>query len=236
MPNLIIPETIFFSTLKSILKLIRDDWNNNTDKNKTILYKSFNDVGSLERFNFYTQLQKIICTEKDDPRTFDFSLGFNMSRMTTPHCHITLPSENSGQNGLGLDQNEDEDIFDEETQTYKKTFKRRFDSSYSFTITSDNMNEVIAIYHWLRSILIQLINHLELSDLEHIRISGGDINLNSQLVPTAIFMRNINISFSYDLKVEELFSHDYINKLIFVQDPTVIPDSEVDASDSITYT
>lgn len=232
---IISPESIFIDTLKSILKIVRDDFNNNVDETKTILYRSFNTAGKLERYKFYEQLKKVIITKEDDPRKFDFHLGFNMTKIATPHCHITLPSETSSQNGLGLDQGKEDPVFDDLTKTYRDVYTRRFDSTYNFTITSDNMNETIALYHWLRSVLIQLINHLELSNLEHIRISGGDIQLNPALVPPNIAIRNISVSFSYDLSVQDLFDTEFLTKLIFHQEPTVIPDSQVDQSDSFSY-
>ena len=234
MSNIIVPEIIFFNTLKNILKYIRDDYNNASDKLNTILYRSFGDVGGLERYNFFQQLVKILITKEDDPRRFDFALGFNAQKCATPHCHITLPNENSGQNGLGLDQDDDDNIFDESIDEYKKVLVRRFDSAYNFTLTSDNSNEVVVLYHWLRSIMIQLINHLELSRLEHIVISGGDIQLNSSLVPPTIFIRNISLKFSYDLKIQELFSTEFLTKLIFEMDPAVISEQTVDESDSIS--
>lgn len=233
---IIIPETIFVQTLKSILKLVRDDFALNiADETKSILYRSFNNAGALERYAYYTQLKKVVITELDDPRVFDFAMGFNMERCATPHVHITLPSENSAQNGLSIDEGHEEEVFDDETQTYRKVFTRRYDSTYNFTITSDNSNEVVALYHFLRSILIQLINHFELSNLEHIRISGGDLQINPSLVPRNIFMRNLSVSFSYDISVQDLFDTEFVTKLIFAMQPPTIPATEIDQSDSFSY-
>lgn len=234
---IIIPEVTFFSTLKSILKIIRDDFNAHlADESKTILYRSFHDTGALERFDYYKQLKKIIITDLDSPREFDFHMGFNMEKVATPHCHITLPSENSAQNGLGLDQGHADPVFDEESQTYKNVFTRRYDATYNFTVTSDNSNEVVALYHFLKSVLTQLIDHLELSNLEHVRIGGGDLQPYQTLVPRNIFMRNISVSFSYDISVEQLFTNDFVTKLIFEMTPTILPAVEVDESDSNSYT
>lgn len=229
--GLIIPETIFFSTLKAILAFIRNDWNNNTDQTDTIIYKMFKNAGSLEKYKFYDQIRSVIITEDDNPRAFDFTLGFNTERMKIPTCHITLPSENSGQNGLGLDTFEEDTSFGQ-GQTYTRNTTRRFDCVYNFTFTSDNANETIALYQFWKVIFQKLIDHLELSNLEHIRISGGDLQLNPQIVPPTIFTRNISISFSYDLTVEELFSNDFLSKIIFDMEPPTIPNVEVDESDS----
>jgi hypothetical protein len=234
---IIIPEVTFFSTLKSILKIIRDDFNANTaDESKTILYRSFKTSGSLERYDYYTQLKKIIVTDLDDPREFDFHMGFNMQKVSTPHCHITLPSENAAPNGLGLDEGNADPVFDDLNKEYRKVFTRRYDATYNFTLTSDNSNEVVALYHFLKSVLTQLIDHLELSNLEHVRIAGGDLSINPALVPPNVFMRNISVSFSYDIQVQELFTSSFVTKLIFAMQPPTLPPAEIDESDSNSYT
>jgi len=232
-PPLIIPEVVFFNHLKTILKMIRDDYNDNlSDTTKTILYKTFYQSGALEKFSFYEQLVKILITKKDNPRTFDFSLGFNMEKSTIPHLHITLPNENSSGNGIGLDEGQYDEIFDDEAQAYHKIYTRRFDSQYNFTITSDNMNEVIVLYHFMRTIFIQMIDSMNQFGIEKIQISGRDIQLNSSLAPN-VFTRNIALSFSYEVSVQDLPAIDFITKLIFEMDPPTISDSEVDESQSL---
>ena len=62
---------------------------------------------------------------------------------------------------------------------------------------------------------------------------GGDVQLNQQLMP-GVFTRNISLRFSYDIKVEELFTTDFVTKLIFEMSPPIIGPSEVDESDSIS--
>jgi hypothetical protein len=232
---LIVPEIIFLNTLKAILNIVRTDFKNNVDETKTIIYRIVNGSGAIEKYDLYTQLKKIICTNLDDPRSLDFALGFNLEKCAVPHIHITLPSESSGPNGLGIDQGFKEDCFDEESQTYKPIYTRRFQTTYQFIITSDNSTEVIAIYHFLRALDIALISHFELSHLEHIVISGGDVNNNSSLVPRNIFMRSISLSFAYEISVEDLFSTDYVTKLIFDMQPNTIADTEIDQSDSVSY-
>ena len=231
-PPLIIPEVVFFNHLKTILKLIKDDYNDNlSDTTKSILYKTFYQSGALEKFSFYDQLVKILITKKDNPRAFDFSLGFNMEKSTIPHLHITLPNENTSNNGIGLDEGQFDEIFDDDDKTYHKIYTRRFDSQYNFSITSDNMNEVIVLYHFMRSVFIQMIDSMELFGLQQVKISGRDIQLNNQLAPN-VFVRNIALSFSYEVSVQNLNSTDFLTKLQFAMDPPTIDTSEIDESES----
>ena len=228
--SIVIPEIVFLQTLKDVLKIIRDDFANQTDETKTILYRVIGQSGALERYDFYTQLKKILITEQDDPREFDISIFFNMNRSTTPHLHITLPNESAGQNGLGIDEGNIDPVFDPYDNAYRKIFTRRFDSTYNFTITSDNSNEVVVLYHFIRAIFIILIDHFEQSNLEHIRIAGGDLNLNMQTMPK-VFLRNLSLSFSYDVNVQELFDSEYLSTFTFHQVPQIMPDVVVKIDD-----
>ena len=231
-PPLIIPEVVFFNHLKTILKMIRDDYNDNlSDTTKSILYKTFYQSGALDKFSFYEQLVKILITKKDNPRAFDFSLGFNMEKSAIPHLHITLPNENSSSNGIGLDEGQFDEIFDDDDKTYHKIYTRRFDSQYNFTITSDNMNEVIVLYHFMRTVFIQMIDSMNQFGIEKIQISGRDIQLNSSLAPN-VFVRNIALSFSYEISIQNLNAVDFLTKLKFAMDPSIIDTSEVDESES----
>ena len=233
---LIIPEVIFIKTLKAILKIVRDDFNNNIDKTKSILYRIANGSGALERYDFYTQLQKVLITDLDDPRAFDFVLGFNMNKVAVPTLHITLPSETSAPNGIGIDEGFAAEIFDDTTQAYRKVYTRRFNTTYQFVLTSNNSNEVIALYHFLRALDISLINHFELSGLQHIVISGGDVNINPALVPPNVFIRSISLNFAYEIEVQDLFTTDFVTSLIFAMNPPIIDETQVDESDSNSWT
>jgi hypothetical protein len=140
-----------------------------------------------------------------------------MKRAAIPTIHINLPSEQSKDNALGISEGFRELGLGNDPDTWKTTFNRRFAAEYNLVISSDNTNEVVLIYHIVRSMLISLFDHLNLSGLENITLSGRDLQINSELVPPHVFMRTIGMNFSYDVGAIEVFENAVINDLIFNQ-------------------
>lgn len=226
----IIPEVIILETIKNLLKLIRTDYNAQSDKSKSFLHKTLGTL-NLERYVFLTQAEKVFITNIDDPRALDVVLFFNATRAAIPTIHIVLQSEQHGGDGLGIDVGHVTPTIDPITKDVIEVYTRRFNSQLQLVTTSDNSVEVMLIYAFLKAALIPLINHLELSGLEKIQLSGNEVNINSQLVPN-VFVRQIGISYQYEMSVENFYSTLFLNNLIFHQDPLILGVVEVDQSDS----
>src|ERR1035437_5563026 len=195
-----VPELIILDQFKRVLKLIRDDYNNNiADTTRSLLYKVLAG-NSLQRYKLFEQSIAVLITTENDPRHLDINMFFNAKRAAIPTIHITLASESDKNNALGNSEGYRDPEFDDISQTYLKVFNRRYSTKYNIIITSDNSNEVILLYHFFRSILISLSPSLSLSGLENISLSGSDISINSELVPANIFIRSIGLQLAYDVE------------------------------------
>jgi len=238
-----IPEIELHNTLKAILTLIREDYESRSNKEHTLLYKI---LGSnrLQRYNLYEQGKKVFLAKEDDPRFLDVQMFFNMKRASIPTIHITLPSEQAGQDGLGIDEgyadpahDEMPSIGDPDILQTSPNYTRRFDTTYNIIITSDNTNEVILIYHLLRAILIPVFDHLNQVGIENCKIGGRDIQAYPSLVPDSIFMRGLSLSFSYQITSPGIFKQDVIQKIILDYSIEIeLPVDEDEDSSDITPT
>lgn len=238
-----IPEIELHNTLKAILTLIREDYENRSNKEHTLLYKI---LGSnrLQRYNLYEQGKKVFLAKEDDPRFLDVQMFFNMKRASIPTIHITLPSEQAGQDGLGIDEGYADPAYDEipslgdpDVLQTSPNYTRRFDTTYNIIITSDNTNEVILIYHLLRAILIPVFDHLNQVGIENCKIGGRDIQAYPSLVPDSIFMRGLSLSFSYQITSPGIFKQDIIQKIILDYSIEIeLPVDEDEDSSDITPT
>lgn len=200
-----IPEIIILDTIKKLLKTIRLDYNNNiADTTKSLLYRLLNG-NEVQRYKLFTQAEAVFITTDDNPRHLDVNLFFNAKRAGIPTIHITLPSESERNNAIGLSEGFRETIYDETDGAFIRTFNRRYGAKYNIIITSDNSNEVVLLYHFLRSVLISLNPHFNLSGLQNPKLSGGDLQINSELVPSNIFIRSIGMEFEYDVEAQDLF-------------------------------
>ena len=214
MSALVVPEIILLNSLRSLLKLIKDDFNAQTDKSKTILYRVC-EAHQLERYGFFQQAVKVfVDNSSEDSRKLDVNIFFNLQRATLPTIHITLPSEMPSQDGIGIDEGyQENDLEDEVEQQYRKVFTRRFDTRYNIVITSENSNEVVLIYHVIRALFIPMLTSLSVTGLENIKLGGGDLNLQGFLPPN-VFARNIGLTFAYEVNARDLVDFKLITNLV----------------------
>lgn len=213
--SIVTPDTILYNTIDGILKKIPDDFNKYSDKSKTILYKLTKGV-ALGDYDFYEQSKEVFFKNKDARRKIELRVGWDQTRTQLPTIYINMPSEDKGpEDGLGVDEGVDT-FFDESEETYRNIYQRSFMSRYSIVITSNIRNEVVMIYHILKSMMIPLIDHLEMSGLKNPKLSGRDLGMgDGNLVPKNIMLRTLNVEFYYNQSVEDIFDTDYIKGFIF---------------------
>lgn len=224
-----IPEAILLQTIEKSLKYIRTDYAAQTNKERSWLSKAFKDIDlKVDNYNFYDQLVNILITKgPNDPRYFEGDLMFNRKRERVPSYHITLPSESlSDGNTIGIGQTdfslvmlatEDED---EETEVENQVFTRRIQTNYNIVIMSDNSNEVVALYHLLRAILIANSFELNEKGIENLTHAGQDLQPYKELA-VQTYMRAISIGFQYQTSVPS-FTFDNVTT-----DINTIPTPEV---------
>lgn len=205
---ILIPDIIIFNTFKTVLKIIRDDYKNNlTDTTKSLLYRLLSS-NVIQRYDLFKEAVSIFINNTDDPRHFDINLQFNAKRAAIPTGHIVVNSENEKDNAINNSEGFRDPGYNDDGTTLFRTFNRRFTTKYDIIFTSDNLNEVILMYHFFKSISISLNEHFNASGLENIKLSGNSINLNSEIVPINIFAKALSISFDYDCEGQELFSNN----------------------------
>lgn len=209
MDTLIIPEIILLDAYQKALDFIRSNY----IANKSQPEKSYLGIllgnQNLERYEFLEQSRSVFITTNKDPRHILVNLFFNAQRATIPTIHITNPSEIPIHDALNLSQGFREPDFDEDEQTYTPVFNRRFKAKYNIVFTSDNINEVVFVYQIMKSMSISITEHLNLSGLENIKISGNEISLKSDIIPSNIFIKAIGIEFEYDVIAVKLSTIDY---------------------------
>lgn len=211
---IIVPEVIIKTILDNGLAFFKKDWEDQTDKTKSYLYMLLGTL-SLGTFNFYDQLVEILTRDVTDVRHLEVNYFFNTERANHPTIHITLPNENPGSDGLGIDEGYRDAIpanldFDE-----IPVYNRNFVCTYNIVITSENSLEVVALYHFLRSMMISLFIDLENAYISNPKLSGGDITALDNLVPANVFMRNISLNFNYNVPALKLSTIPSFGELIF---------------------
>ena len=212
MEGIVLPEVIIYNALESIIKFIRKDLTANENEHNTVLYRMLGeDVEGNElkmnRWNFFRQAKKIFL----DKGNLSVNFGYNFEIAKIISLHIILPSEEAAESAIGQDEGYGTTIDDEKVQEY---FTQNFHSNYQVMITSNNESEVLTVYHILKSMLIMIIPHLEVTGLRLNKISGNDVMFRDELMPNGTFHKVLNLNFNYELKVPQMLRKDIIKGIV----------------------
>lgn len=214
--SLIIPEKKLFDIIQYILNTIRLDFESNVNEKDTLLYQMFQETKFKELdIDYYKEAKEIFLRSKDHPRKVEVRQFFDVDRASIPTIHINLPSDSPIFDALGVDAGYIPGItFGKETEI-SQVHTRRFNAVYQIIITSENVNEVILIYHTIRAFLISILDILDVNGLQNPKLGGGDIQFNADIVPPRVFMRAITINCFYEVSIPSLVREKIINSLLF---------------------
>lgn len=208
---IILPEIILYNGLKTILKVVKDDFSNNQLQD-TILYACFakdeNDKDiQIENFNYLEQSIAIFANKNKE---LEISLGYNMQVSGQPHIHILLPSEQGKNLLIGASENYQPDLQRNNGEELAEQFSNSYDATYQLMITSENSSEAVLIYHFLKAMMLSLYYHFELSGLRDPKWSGQDVSIQQDLIPAHIFHRALGVSFWYEITIPNLITKKLI--------------------------
>ena len=217
--GILLPELVIHRTLVTIVKMLRDDLEeNNGDETQSLLYKilGVDEQGQALKLNLYDvfkQAKKIVQTKQN----LSVNFGYNQEVANIISMHILLPSE-QGSMTIGAEAGYLEaDVFDDDGNKIgvQQYYTQTYESTYQIMITSNNSAEVNVVYNILKSMLLMLVPHLELMALRLPTLSGNDIVMQDDLVPVPIFHKVLNLSFKYEHNVPKL-TQERIAKQFYV--------------------
>lgn len=206
--GILLPEFVIQRTLVAIVKMLRDDLEENKgDETQSLLYKilGVDEQGKALKLNLYDvfkQAKKIVQTKQN----LSVNFGYNQEVANIISMHILLPSE-QGSMTIGADEGYlEDDILDDNGNKIgvQQYYTQTYESTYQIMITSNNSAEVNVVYNILKSMLLMLVPHLELMGLRLPTLSGNDIVMQDDLVPVPIFHKVLNLSFKYEHNVPKL--------------------------------
>ena len=217
--GILLPEFVIQRTLVTIVKMLRDDLEENKgDETQSLLYKilGLDEQGQALKLNLYDvfkQAKKIVQTKQN----LSVNFGYNQEVANIISMHILLPSE-QGSMTIGADEGYlEDDVFDDDGNKIgvQQYYTQTCESTYQIMITSNNSAEVNVVYNILKSMLLMLVPHLELMGLRLPTLSGNDIVMQDDLVPVPIFHKVLNLSFKYEHNVPKL-TQERIAKQFYV--------------------
>lgn len=218
---MIIPEVIIYHNVNSLFALIKKDYEDATDKEKTIISRLFSkDDNGIDliynRFNYKEQAIKLFVTNQQPniSRRLEITVGYNTQRAGLPTIHITLPDEQFDQVGIGMGEGYQDSTIDEDDGTVISNYTGVFKTNYNLIITSDNSSEALLIYHTLKNLMVAAFPAFELRGLRDIKVGGQDLNFQNDMIPSEIFHRNLSLSFFYESTVDSLQINNLAYKIV----------------------
>lgn len=214
---MIVPEITLFNYFNKIVESLKKDTYENGEN--SFLYRHLKGK-KYGNYDMYEELKVILGRPHTVDNYLDVRLFFDAKRANLPTVHITLPLEKGGKNdGIGVDEGY-EDPRENIVGSYPVK-ARGFDTSYSIIISSSNTLETLSIYTMLKAILITHIDILGLMGFNNVVISGGDLQLNPDIIPNGVFLRSITLNFDYKVVVEKLIPDNWITNIIF-ESPDIV--------------
>jgi len=159
--------------------------------------------GGLEfdRFSYFAQMDKIL---KDrygaSKRKLTISLGWTQNREIFPHISIMLPSEEDAPKNVGIAQG----TYNNHNNTSSNEKELSYNAMYSLFITSDNQNDVIVLYHFLKTLILMGYEQFSCAGLQNLYLSGRDITMDFELNPMNLYHRTVAMQFHYDNTVPDM--------------------------------
>ena len=221
---IMIPEIAIEKIISTAINFIRKDYKKNideyNDEKLSYLYYLSNLV-FIERVNIFEEAKKIfLIHDEKDPKKININFGFPQTIKGAVNITITHSGEQYGMNALGVD--ESPQIYEEfiedkdESDNWRKTYGRRYNSTYQIIITGDNTNETLIVYNILKSVLISFegTSHLSALGFENAKITGQDMMIKSDVTKKK-YAKNITFNFEYEFRVPDVNRLQYWNNLIF---------------------
>lgn len=194
--TIVIPDSSLKTILDGLLNMLSDNLKQ-VNKEETILYRLFGDT-AYGKYKYYEQGVKMFSKSNGRARKLITKLSFDNDLSAMPVIYIPTGKDDHVFSAIG-DQNgsyvEDKD----KRQTPWKTC--RFKGETSFVIVSDNIEEVMLIYHTVRALLIGAGDTFDYYGLDQVRLGGADVQLNEDSIPKHVFMRSMSIGYEYDVTV-----------------------------------
>jgi len=216
MEGLTVPEVVLYRLINGLLKEISDNWLNAGDKTKTHLYRFWNNVED-GKYNYYKEAVSLFVErDVDNPRKVECRMFYDRERAWLPTMHITMPSDQIGDNELGVSESgkEEEMYIDPLNGKITPSLARRFDAQFYVVCTSESSREVTLMYHTLRAMIVSSWHVFEHSCMENMKLSGQELRMQEHLAPNHIFMRGLGIMHSYDVRVPSILPLPLITQLI----------------------
>ena len=171
---------------------------------KSLLYQYLGD-NAFGKVNYFDAMSALLVGRyTDGERTkFPIGLGFDFNERFMPMLNIILPSEEPSLKQVGTESA----VYQRQDGAKSGGMIQGHSSMYNIVISSKNMNEVLIIYSYLKSVMLSGINQFSYRGFVGVELSGRDITMDMDLNPLNFYHRSIGLRFEYQNCIPNLTEH-----------------------------
>lgn len=195
-PNLTV--TVATNTIRIVNKEV-------DQRQKTILFQYFG-YNKFDEIDYFDTLRKMIKNKFTDgkQKKLTVRMGFDFNEREMPHLNLILPNEEATPLQVGTTGQ----MFKYADGTYAYGNFQGSSVMYNLVISSKNMNEVVPLYYFYKTLIISAVEQFELRGLKNMKVSGRDLTVDFELAPLQFSHRALGLDFYYETCVPDF------NKLV----------------------
>ena len=205
------PEVRLKVLLDALLERLSNDYINATDKSLTVLNRMFGDF-VVGNYNFLNQAIEIFVINNGRVNNIETRLLLDRDRAELPTIHVTMPSDQPYNDGLGLDPN-NIGIGETPTQFYE-TYTRGYNSKFMMVITGSNTYQILMISYVLRVLLFNNVESLQANGFNNPKVYTQEVRLNQDIMPNA-YVKAVVLDSFFDLQIPKFGQVDICNSISF---------------------
>jgi len=221
---IVIPERRLKQVIDYCLEYVRQDYLDMTDKNNSYLAYIFRNVDvtlQTKEFDYFKEATALFTRDEDHPRHIETHYFLNRERFSIPTIHIQLTANNvAPANGVGFDRDWDNPFNRDKTQSDSGFYDdiitggRSFQTVFQVVFTSDNLFEVQMMYYLITACLVGNVWILEENDIHNPSLSANDLILDSDIAPSNIYARALQITCFFDMVAPEFDKKRIVGGLV----------------------
>lgn len=197
-----------------IIEFIKTDYENQTDKTNSFLYKVIGDNAD-NGYDYYTEAISVFTKTTSDKRKLETRLGFDPDRAMIPTIHVREPAKTKGKSdSIGFIGQE---YYTNEDGTISNQARKSYSATYDLMITGGNTMEVIMICEVIESALLATYESLTIPDwIDLLDFSTKELIMANDSLPKPLFAKTISIPTSYEKdNIPKLYTEENITTIEF---------------------
>lgn len=189
-----IPELELYNILLKVTAYIVDDLENAATDEESLLYRILGE--DVEGSESYFTIAKEFFSRQEHPKKLKIFKNFTFNKEQIPNISLQIPSHSSDGNVNTLSTGEADNYIELDDGSTVGVASRNFISSINLVITTNNDTEQSILFRVYMGLMVMVLSVLEVKGFKKASLSGREVQINQELMPSGVFSRVITLTFT----------------------------------------